>query len=255
MSTLAAHDLRLQVGARVLCRDLTVAFAPGTSWAILGPNGSGKSTLLHTLAGLRPADSGHVELDGQPLARWRARERAQRLALLLQEYDTGLPSTVLETVLIGRHPHIARLGWENAADIARAHAALAAVGLPAFASRRLATLSGGERRRVELAMTLTQDTPLLLLDEPTNHLDLRHQREIMALLGARSHDNAHTTIMVLHDINLARRHCSHALLLPGDGAVWHGPIDAVITQDRLETLYGTPLLALTGASGTWFVPG
>ena len=74
---------------------------------------------------------------------------------------------MLETALIGRHPHLPFWQWEEAADFAAARAALAAVGLDAVSGRAVDSLSGGERRRLDIATLLTQDAAVCLLDEPS----------------------------------------------------------------------------------------
>lgn len=254
MPRLYARELTLRIGSRTLCDRLTVDFEPGRVWAILGANGAGKTTLLHTLAGLRAPEDGTLFLDGASIFAVAARERARTLALLLQDYDTSMPASVMETVLSGRHPHLAPFAWEGADDYAAADAALAAAGVAHLRERQLATLSGGERRRIELAAVLAQATPVLLLDEPTNHLDLRHQQEILALLAGRGRQPDRLIIMVLHDVNAALRTCDRALLLYGDGSVAHGSCADVITTANLERLYGCPMRELSQDATRYFLP-
>lgn len=174
MATLAAHQLSIAIGQRRLIRGLDATFEPGQIWAVLGANGSGKTSLLHTSAGLRAPAAGTVTLDRRALDAWSARQRAHRIALLLQDYEPEFPATVLDVALSGRHPYRKWLASHDAHDIALARSALAAVGLAGFESRPIATLSGGERRRAEIAAVLAQATPVRLLDEPANHLDLPH---------------------------------------------------------------------------------
>ncbi len=240
MARLEARALTVAVGDRVLCRDLDIAIGEGENWAILGANGSGKTTLLHALAGLRRPEGGEVLLDGAPIAQCPPRERARRLGVLFQDYDAGFPATVLELALTGRHPHLARFAFEGAEDRAAAERALASVGLDALAERSIATLSGGERRRAEIAALLAQDPPICLLDEPTNHLDLRHQGEILRLLADRSNRPSHANVFVLHDVTAAARIASHALLLFADSAHRSGPAAELFDPALLERVYGCP---------------
>jgi len=171
---LACQGLALSVPGRTLCRDLAFDVHAGERWVIVGRNGAGKTTLLQTLAGLRPPAAGVVTLAGVPIAGHAPRRRAQQLGFLPQDTVDAFPATVLEIALGGRHPHIPRWRPESAADVVRARDALAAVGMDDAAMRDVQTLSGGERRRVALAMLLAQDPDVLLLDEPTNHLDIAH---------------------------------------------------------------------------------
>jgi iron complex transport system ATP-binding protein len=254
MARLEARGLGLRAGDKLLVRGLSVAFAAGENWAILGANGSGKSTLLHTLAGLRPADEGQVRLDDEAIQNWPRRKRAQTLGLLFQEPPPAFPATVLETVLSGRHPHLGFWDPEGPADLEAAGAALAATGLAGFERRSLPTLSGGERRRVELAALFAQDPPLCLLDEPANHLDPHHQIELLRRVCARTTRPGHLNLLVLHDVNLALRFCSHGLLLLPDGDSRHGPLDALLDRPLLEAVYGCPMRELRTDAGRIFFP-
>jgi iron complex transport system ATP-binding protein len=251
---LEARRLTVAIGERVLCRELSVTFRAGENWVVLGANGSGKTTLLHTLAGLRSPISGTVELDGRALDRWPARARAQNLGLLFQEYALAFPSTVLETVLTGRHPHLGRWALDGGGDRVLARAALAAVGLAGFENRRLDTLSGGERRRVEIAALLAQDPPIGLWDEPANHLDLRHQSELLRTLAARAQRRGGMNVFVLHDVNAAQRLATHAVLLFSDTSVTAGPAAEVITRDSLERLYNCAFDELPHGALRYYVP-
>jgi iron complex transport system ATP-binding protein len=165
---LACRGLTLAVPGRTLCRDVAFEVHAGECWVILGPNGAGKTTLLQTLAGLRPPAAGAILLGDRPIAEYAPRGRAQRLGFLPQDTVDAFPATALEIALGGRHPHIPRWHPESAADVRQARAALTAVGMSEAALRDVQTLSGGERRRVALAMLLAQDPEVMLLDEPTN---------------------------------------------------------------------------------------
>jgi iron complex transport system ATP-binding protein len=251
---LETRDLLLSVAQRTLCARLNVRFEAGQNWVILGANGSGKTTLLLALAGLRAPQGGQVSLDGTDIRALPHRERARRLAMLFQDYDTAFPLTVLETVLSGRYPHLARWRWESVADVRLAEAALAQVDLTGCAHRTLATLSGGERRRVEIAALLVQETPILLLDEPTNHLDLHHQIRILAQLAARAQRPGCLNVFVLHDVNLAARFASHALLLFDGGEHLHGPLADVLQRPLLERLYRCTLREIHAGGARWYLP-
>jgi iron complex transport system ATP-binding protein len=240
-SALAARQLAVQVGTRALVTDLNVEFNPGDFVAVLGRNGCGKTLTLHTLAGLRDPERGTVFLDGLPCAQQSRRVIARRLGLLAQDADDGFVATALETVLVGRHPHLAFWQWETAADERIARDSLATMGLGDFAARHTDTLSGGEQRRVAIAALLAQEPAIYLLDEPTNHLDPHHQLAVLNLFRDLVRGGS-IVIATLHDPTLAARFATRALLLFGDGRWAEGPIDEAVTAASISDLYMTPML-------------
>jgi iron complex transport system ATP-binding protein len=254
-SPLRTQQLCLRIGTRELCRDLTVAMYGGQRWAILGVNGAGKSTLLHTLAGLRKPATGQIILGDRPLSQWTRRAISQQLALLLQEAPEPLGGHVFEHVLLGRHPHLGYFDWESTDDIHIAQQALRAVELAALAERDITTLSGGERQRLAIALVLTQQTPILLLDEPVNHLDIRHQHLLLDHLRALSTNQNNLLVMAIHDVNLARRYCDHAILMFADGECCAGKIEAMLTEENLSRLYNYPVKLVETTGGVVIVPG
>ncbi len=240
---LASRDLIIRAGGRLLVRGLDMEFQRGELVAILGRNGSGKTLTLHALAGLRTPDAGEVVLNGVPLRQLGRRTVARQIGILTQDREEGLPATVLESVLIGRHPHLRPLQWETAGDHRIARACLDRLDLGAFAERTLETLSGGEQRRVALAALLVQDPAVFLLDEPTNHLDPHHQIAVLELFRGLTRERR-TVITTLHDPTLAARFADRVLLLYGDGRWQAGAVEEVLTAGALEELYLTPMLEL-----------
>jgi iron complex transport system ATP-binding protein len=227
--------LSVTIGNVQVCRDLSMSITPGQRWALLGINGVGKSTLMLTLAGLRTPQAGRVLLDGMPLSDVPPRQRARRIGLMSQDDEFAQETRVIDAVMLGRLPHRPWWAGPSSEDMSIAEAALARVGLGTeFAARLALTLSGGERRRVALASLLAQDSELLILDEPTNHLDLHQQVALLELLSGLA---GHTLLMSLHDINLALRFCSHALLMFGDGQCCGGPVKDMLNADVLTRLY------------------
>ncbi|WP_353189684.1 ABC transporter ATP-binding protein [Pandoraea pnomenusa] len=265
---LQTHALTLHAGERVLVDWLDLSVAPGECWCLAGPNGAGKTTLLGTLAGLRTLDgkpqrdatlaaSGRVDIGGKPLAQWRPAPLAKVRALMPQQARDAFGATALEVVLAGRHPYLAagRWGaWESDDDIDIARQALSQVGLADFAERDVTTLSGGERQRVSLAAVLAQATPLLLLDEPVSHLDLHHQIDALELLaGHASRDDA-AVVFSCHDLNLARRFATHALLLDGRGGWRAGPVRDVLSAEHCSDAFGYPLRLIRDGDDEALVP-
>jgi len=250
---LAARGLVIDIPDRSAGKPLDFALHGGEIWGVLGPNGAGKTTLLQTMAGLRPARRGEVRLDGRPITALGRRQVAQRLAVVFQERQDGFPSTVLETVLIGRHPFLSPWELERGEDLQCATEALRRLELLGLEHRQVGTLSGGERQRLAIATALAQTPEVWLLDEPTNHLDLRHQVLVMQLLQAHARSGA-CVLMCLHDLNLAARWCTHLLLLYPEGAACWGEASTMLLPAALETLYGQRLASVDVDGCRVFVP-
>jgi iron complex transport system ATP-binding protein len=239
---LAAVQLSVRAGRRELVRHLNVEFQRSEVVTILGRNGSGKTLTLHTLAGLRAADAGEVLLAGSSIGGLPRRQVALRLGVLPQDLEDAFVTTALESVLIGRHPHLKLWQWESAEDERLAHEALAAVDLGEFAARRTNTLSGGEQRRLAVASLLAQQPQLFLLDEPTNHLDPHHQLAVLKLFRQLSR-SGRTVITTLHDPTLAARFADRVLLLFGDGRWSLAPVQD-LSAAALSELYLAPMIEL-----------
>lgn len=250
---LQTQQLSIALGSRTFCRHLDLAVAKGSLVAVLGPNGAGKTLLLHTLAGLRSPSAGSVWLEGRSYGEWSPRSAARCRGLLLQQQVDHFASSVLETALIGRHPHLGRWCWESAQDHRIVRAALHAVGLEGLEDRNILSLSGGERQRVALATLLAQQPRLFLLDEPLNHLDLRYQIALLQLFQ-RLADEGRSTVLVLHDINLAARYADQIILLDGRGGVQSGPCADVLQTSHLSRAFGHPLRTVLVDGQCFFLP-
>jgi iron complex transport system ATP-binding protein len=243
---LETRRLSVRIATQTICQDLNVTLEAGQCWAILGINGAGKTTLLHTLAGLRPAVSGEILVNQQPLRHYNRRTLAQTLGVLFQESHDPFPSTVLETTLIGRHPYTNAWQWETATDYQIALESLTQVGMNTLAQRQINTLSGGERQRLAVANLLTQSPRVFLLDEPTNHLDLQYQHLILKLFKRYADERKCVVVMILHDINLAAAYCDHAMLLFADREPLCGACGDLLTEANLSGLYHYPIRKIAG---------
>ena len=238
---LQARRLSVGIGARVFCRELDLELRAGERLAILGRNGAGKSTLLSVLAGLRAPLAGEVRLKGAGYDELGPRRAARVRGWLPQSRNDAFASTVLETALVGRHPHLERWGWESAQDAQIVRQTLAAVGLADFERRDIQTLSGGECQRLAIATLLAQQPELFLLDEPVAYLDLKHQIAMLALFAGAARECGAAVAMVLHEPALAWRFCDRVLLVHGDGRCESGPAPEMLSAERLSALYDYPL--------------
>jgi len=248
------EHLDLNIGSRLLVRQLDWAARPGECWSIIGRNGAGKSTLLRTLAGLHRPSAGAVLVGGRALDAWEPEELARQRAFLAQSRHDAFSYSVIETVLSARHPYHGKHYWEGSDDHQAAMSALAAMEVDDLATRDVRTLSGGERQRVAIAALLAQDTPLLLLDEPANALDLAHQVSVMGLLATLCREQGKTVVMIGHDLNLAHRISTHALLLRGDGRWQAGPVHDTMQPALLGDYLGHPIEMIEYGGRRIFLP-
>ncbi|GAA1117609.1 ABC transporter ATP-binding protein [Arthrobacter flavus] len=231
---ISATDISFGYDGNLVLDGVGLAAGPGEVVGLIGPNGSGKTTFLQTLyAALRPRD-GLVTIDNDPVTSLSGTALARRVAVVAQETPSDLPVTVAEMVLLGRAPHRRLLTPFNREDHRTVAAALTRVGARDLADRRFATLSGGEKQRVLVARTLAQQADHLLLDEPTNHLDIRYQHEILRLVSELNV----TTVVVLHDLNLASRYCDTLVMLNHGRIVSAGAPEHVLTAEAVRAVYG-----------------
>ncbi|MCI0507607.1 MAG: ABC transporter ATP-binding protein [Gammaproteobacteria bacterium] len=251
---LTVLSLQVSIAGRVICTNLDFTANPGECWGILGINGSGKTTLLHTLAGLRDRGAGEIHYRGAAIEKTNKLELAKQRGILFQDNSDPFPATVLETVLIGRHPYIKSWQWETADDITIAKNALRAVDLDGMENRFINTLSGGERQRTAVAALFAQQPAVYLLDEPTNHLDIRHQIKLMRMFEGIKNQGNTALVMILHDLNLAARFCDHVLMLFGNGKTLCGKTPDLLNTTHLEELYGHPIHCIRNHAQTAFIP-
>ena len=227
MSLLDASGVTVRRARRAVVRDVSLSVASGECVALLGPNGAGKTTLLRALLGLVPFE-GLSSLAALPPL-----ERARRAAWLPQTREVAWPVPVRDLVALGRHPH-ARGGRAGETAV---EAALDRLGLGPLADRPATELSGGEQARVLLARALAQETPLILADEPVAGLDPARQIEAMATLAALAREGR-GVLVSLHDLSLALRHATRAVLMKDGSVVADGPPGEVLTPERLAEVFG-----------------
>ena len=254
MTTLQVRHLTVEIGSAVACHDLSLIFHPGEVWSVLGRNGVGKSTLLCTLAGLRPATVGTILVEDMSLDRYLASQTGANHRDSVPGAGSYFPGNGIGNSLTGRHPWLSLFEGEGETDIEMASRALKQLDLDGMEQRELWSLSGGERRRVDLAALVLQQTRVMLLDEPVNHLDLHYQVDVMGQLVHSWQQDGGIVIMVMHDVNLAMRFSDHLLLLFGDGETHHGNTADLATEENFSRLYGHPLRRYPANGQHFFVP-
>ncbi len=223
---------------RAALRDVSLHIAAGERVAVIGPNGAGKSTLLRLVAGLVAPVTGSVELGGTRIERLDRLAVARRLAVVPQLPSLPFATSVEEVVALGRLPHEHPVRGMRPGDRAAVAAAIERVGVGHLLGRDARELSLGERQLVLLAMAVAQDAPVLVLDEPTVHLDLRHQVEVMELVGDLNTRDGTTILAVLHDLGLAAHFFPRLILLDRGRIVADGPPSEVLAPDRIREVFG-----------------
>lgn len=256
---LVGKKLSLKIGKAEILNDISVELQPATITALIGPNGAGKSSLLKLLTGEWTPDSGQILLDDKPLPSNGNRELARRRACLPQESTLDFAFSVIEVVLLGRSPHIQ--GSERKEDLEIAREMLARVGMEESCDRIYTQLSGGEKKRVQLARVLAQIFPVdeteryLFLDEPMNSLDLAHQVELIQILRDLCHKNT-AVCLVLHDLNQAMQYADQLILLKSGRLMAADSPKNLINQPLLEEAFGIPLKRqrIEGSRLPWLSP-
>jgi len=218
---LQADRLGRVVGGKTILADVSFPVMPGEMLGIVGASGSGKSSLLRLLNRLDEPTSGTVFLDGTDYRQLPPRELRRRVGMVTQR-PFLFPGDVAFNLRFGP----AQRG-ENLADdeVTRL---LEQVGLPDFASRDTAVLSGGEQQRVSLARTLANRPEVLLLDEPTSALDEQSKLGIEELVGRLVRDQGLTCVMVTHDRDQARRMCQQVVVLEAGRLIQSGSTSEVL---------------------------
>ena len=212
---------------------------PAGSTAVIGPNGAGKSTLLRALIG--QAGQGEITLLGEAAA---PQIRAGKAAWVGQHGRYNMPMTVREYIALATFVQKGRLNHEWADEL------LNYFDLAALAEKRIGRLSGGEQQRANIIRALLQNAPVLLLDEPCNHLDIRHQHRLMQYLVR--HKSRASSVMVLHNLNLAARYAEHIILMDKGKIIAAGNAAAVMRPDLLEAVYGWPIRRCQDEEGIYF---
>lgn len=229
---ITASDLVIRRGPRVVLDGVDLSADQGVTIGVVGPNGAGKSTLLSALYRNVAIASGRVTVSDHDLSAMNRREIAREVAVVSQIPDQALPLTVRDTVSLGRLPHRSLMGYGDATDRDIVDNAMTRTDLTGLADRLVTQLSGGERQRVLVARAIAQQAGHLLLDEPTNHLDIGHQFALLDLVKTI----VATTVIVLHDLNLAARACDRLVLLDQGRLVASGPCEDLQPDHPLRVL-------------------
>jgi len=219
--TFDAWHLSRAVGGKFLVDDVSVVVAPGEVLAVVGPSGAGKSSFLRLLNRLDEPTGGTVLVDGDDYRAIAPRDLRRRVGMVMQTAYL-FAGSVSANVAFGPRQRGETLAAAQIDEL------LARVGLPGYAARDVANLSGGEAQRVSLARTLANAPDALLLDEPTSALDEDSARGIEQLILGIIAERAMTCVIVTHNKAQAVRIAARAMLMESGKLVALGPTQEVL---------------------------
>ncbi|MFI5084810.1 MAG: ABC transporter ATP-binding protein [Actinomycetales bacterium] len=217
----------------------------GERWVVLGPNGAGKTTLLQIAGARMHPTQGVAGILEEVLGAVDVFELRPRIGLASAALASQIPGNekVLNVVVTAAYGVTGR--WREAYerdDERRAFRLLEAWGMSTFMNRPFASLSEGERKRVQIARALMSDPELLLLDEPGAGLDLAGREDLVRRLSDLAADeSAPALVLVTHHLEEVPPGFTHALLLRDGAVVAQGPVAEVLTEDHLSATFGLPL--------------
>lgn len=230
-------DLNVGYENNLVIKDFNIDIDKNEVYCVLGPNGCGKTTLLKSIAQLKDY-KGTINYQDNDLSKLPRKEIGKTMALLSQNSSTYFEFSVYDTVFNGRYPYLEGLfRGQSLEDHEIVEDSLKRVGMYEMKERKITTLSGGQLQRVYLARLLAQEPEIILLDEPTNHLDLKHQIETLEFIRQLTKEGK-TSIVVLHDLNLARRYADKVILLSEGHDYLIGKPEDVLTNVNLKRYYG-----------------
>lgn len=234
---LKAENITVRYGDHTIVDGLSFQLKEGQWLMLAGPNGAGKSTLIEAIAQGAPY-TGRFLLENRDIRWYTAAQLARRLGVLAQKNTVGYAYTVEEVVGLGRYAYAS--GFLAACDVdgkAQVERALELTGLTELRRASVLTLSGGELQRTFLAQIFAQNPQILILDEPANHLDLVYQKHIFSLIQEWLKQPGRAVMSVVHDLSLARKYGTHALLMNRGQCVSQGQMDDVLTPEHLQSVY------------------
>ncbi|EHQ91038.1 ABC transporter ATP-binding protein [Desulfosporosinus youngiae] len=217
-----------------IVQDVSLEVKKGEFVGLIGPNGSGKTTLLKNIYRVYSPSKGVISLMGEDISRQPFKKTFQKMSVVAQETTHDFDFTVREVVMMGRTPHKTMLEQDTEEDEKIISESLAEVGILELMDRHYATLSGGEKQRVQVARALAQKAQLLIMDEPTNHLDIAYKLQIMKMVR----DLGITVFTTLHDLNIAALYCDRLYVINEGRIVCEGTPEAVLCPEILARVFG-----------------
>jgi iron complex transport system ATP-binding protein len=228
--------------------NISFSVEDGEVMSILGPNGCGKTTLLKCINSLIKIGKGNIAIDNKNLSGLPRAEIARAIGYVPQLHQPAFPFSVLDTVLVGRAPHLGLLESPKPNDLKIAEQSLETMGIYHLKDKPYTELSGGERQMVIFARVLAQQPSLLLLDEPTSHLDFGNQIRVLRIVGSLAATGL-PIIMTSHFPDHAFLVSTKVALMKQGEFLDIGTPDGVITDSNLEKVYNIKVKVINVDSG------
>lgn len=227
------ENLSCQIGSNKILTNVS-ALVKDKKWVgIIGPNGSGKTTLLKHVYRSLPTTKNTIYINSKAIEELSYKDSAKYITVVKQETSSDFNFKVKDMVLLGRSPYKKTFENYNKEDLDIANEALLSIGMLDYIDRDFATLSGGEKQRVLIARSLTQQCETFVLDEPTNHLDIYYQWSLMQTIKERDA----TVLGVFHELGLASHFCDYLYVLDKGEVVYSGTPKEVMTKEMLANVF------------------
>ncbi len=240
---LNVENMTVRYGENTIVKAISFDVLEGQWLMLVGPNGAGKSTIVNAIAQGVPY-SGNVTFGGKDVRRMKPSEFAKNCGILTQTHNVNYSFTVEEIIRLGRYSYSGGLFAKSSSNDDKAvEDAARLTGMLSLMQQSVLTLSGGELQRTFLAQLFAQNPRLLILDEPSNHLDLVYQRQIFELTREWLAHSGRAVISVVHDLSLAKKYGTHALLLHNGRIEAFDTADKVLTRANLNTVYSMDVYA------------
>ncbi|MDF2865847.1 MAG: transporter family protein [Clostridia bacterium] len=234
---LKVEKLSTKIDNKVILDNISFELEKNDMLTIIGPNGSGKTTIVKSIMG-DIKYTGNIYLNEKNIKKIYISDISKYVGVLMQNHNLEFDNTVYDIVSLGRYTYIKDMfGNLNDIDRKKIDDAMKLADIENLKSSSINNISGGELQRVFLALVLAQDPDILILDEPTNHLDLKHQIDIFDILKKWSLQEGKSIIAIIHDLNLAHKYATKALLIKEGKSISCGDVKSSLTRETLKETY------------------
>jgi len=219
--------------------DVTLDIKPYKVTCVIGPNGAGKTTLLKVIASILKPTKGTVYLDFKDVRLYNPKEVAKVVAYSEPNISKSIPIKVLDFILTARYPFQSNLRFfEDINDLMIVDEVCRELNITYLLNKRLDQVSSGELQRILIATALVKKPKVLLLDEPSAFLDIRYRFEVLRHVKEVTVRYGLTTVVALHDLQLASMFCDEVVLMDRGRIIKYGTVNEVLTSDVIKDVYG-----------------